>query len=209
VLLVVASVAVIAISVRSLVKQEGNSAVPARDGQVFEACGQALAEETARLLANQGRVVIIAARAGPAPSPVHEAYLRGFKQALKARPGLTLAATEAVTPTEAGCPADAYLDVLKRHPTIDAVVSFAGPPVFRGADFKALPARPPKLVVLGGGRELTRSLMSRKLLDVSFVPRRHTKSAPGPAQAAREQFDQIYQSVTPTTVAAWFEEGSP
>lgn len=209
VLLVVASVAVIALSVRSLFQGEGSSAVPARDGQVFEACGQALAEETARLLANRGRVVIIAAQAGPVPSPVHEAYLRGFKEALKAQPGLILTATEAVIPTEAGCPADAYLNVLKKHPTIDAVVSFAGPPVFRGADFKSLPARRPKLVVLGGGREITRSLMSQKLLDASFVPRRHTKSAPAQAQAAREQFDQLYQVVTPTSVAAWFEEGSP
>ncbi len=184
--------------------------MPKSDGQIYEACGQALAQETARLLGKPGTVVILTPNTGPSPSPVHARYLSSFNTHLKKQPGLSVAATEKITPSEEGCPAAAFVAVLKKHPTADAVVSFVGPPVLQGADFKTLPARRPKLVVLGGGPALTRTLMARKVLDVSFLPRRHSKSAEAaPPAQARTPFEDLYQLVTPATVATWTAKGSP
>ena len=206
----IAAVLAIAAAVHFLVQGQKSSLVPKADGQLYESTGQALAEEAARLLANQGKIVILTARSGPQPSPVHAGYLSGFKAALKPHRGLTLLATESIAPTEAGCPADAFLAALQRHPTADAVVSFIGPPVLKSADFNTLPARRPKLVVLGGDRSQTRTLMSRKILDASFVPRMAAKSStPTAPQTAREQFDQFFQLITPATVANWTEGAKP
>jgi len=205
-----AAVLTIAAAVHLLVQGQKSSLVPKADGQLYETTGQALAEETARLLANKGKIVILTARSGPQPSPVHAGYLNGFKAALKPHRGLTLLATESIAPTEAGCPADAFMATLQRHPTVDAVVSFIGPPVLKSADFNTLPARRPKLVVLGGDRDQTRTLMSRKILDASFIPRVATKSpAPSEPKTAREQFDLLFQLITPTTVAKWTEGAKP
>lgn len=205
-----AALLAIATAAHFLVQGQKSSLVPKTDGQLYEATGQALAEETARLLANKGKIVILTARSGAQPSPVHAGYLNGFKAALKPHRGLTLLATESIDPTEAGCPADAFMGTLQRHPTADAVVSFIGPPVLKSADFNTLPARRPKLVVLGGDRSQTRTLMSRKILDASFVPRMATKSStPTAPQTAREQFDQFFQHITPATVANWTEGAKP
>ena len=52
--------------------------------------------------------------------------------------------------------------------------------------------------------------MSRKILDASFIPRVATKSpAPTAPQTAREQFDLLFQLITPTTVAKWTEGAKP
>jgi len=186
------------------------SAMPKSDGQFYEAVGAVVAEETIRLLGNQGRVVVLTPRTGPQPSPVHASFLRGFESELAAKRGVKIAGTERIAPTEAGCPATAFLDVLKQHPTADAVVSFIGPPVFQRDDLKRLPARRPKLLALGGDRETTRTLMGQQVLDVCLAPRRATRaSVGGAAKTRREEVERLYEIVTPATVAAWVAATQP
>lgn len=185
--------------------------MPRSDGRLYEAVGAVMAEETARLIGNQGKVVVITPNTGPQASPVHASFLRGFERSLKTRSSVRLAGKELIAPGEAGCPAAAFLAVLKKHPAAEAVVSFIGPPVLRGDDLKLLPARRPKLLVLGGDRNLTRALMSEQVLAVSFAPRQSGRSSGAWQHPAtqREEVERLYQIITPATVAAWAAGGQP
>ncbi len=185
--------------------------MPRSDARLYEAVGAVMAEETAHLLGNKGKVVLITPDTGAQPSPVHASFLRGFERNLKTRSSVRLDGKELVTPTEVGCPATAFLAVLKKHPTADAVVSFIGPPVLRPDDVKLLPPRRPKLLVLGGDRELTRSLMSQQLLELSLVPRQGSRDSGNwhHSVTQREEVERIYQIITPGTVGAWAAGGKP
>lgn len=171
----------------------------------FQGIGLVAAEETARILAQGGKVLVVTIGAeGAGTSPFH-AQLEAFQQAIQQLGTVSVAAVEQADQAggrspgpEIGIPGSQYLQLLVAYPEIDAIVSLVGPPQITGEELGRLPPdRPPLVVVsmLGLG---VRRLLEAGVIQVAVVPRTDSEKAVGPdPQSPREWFERYYQIVTP------------
>ena len=94
----------------------------------FAALGEVTAQETAKLLDNKGRIVVVTRDTSQSAAPGLEVQLKAFERTIK-QSGLTLAATEAARGetdfTDNGLlRSDFYLNLLPKYPDAAAIVSF-------------------------------------------------------------------------------------
>src|SRR5262249_37713186 len=88
----------------------------------YQVLGIVTAEETARLLADKGRVLAVARGSGDAVNPVVEAELKAFRNSLKKRRTLELRIEKPelnpmqMMATGGGLPADLLFKTLETHP---------------------------------------------------------------------------------------------
>lgn len=179
-----------------LFRSQRPDTMPAAHGAIFEASGRAAAEQIMEFLGGRGRLVVLTGNHGSARSPVQESFLRGFQAAAQARPGVTIAAVEWITPNHLGIPAATFLPLLQRHARADALVSFVGAPVLQDDDLHRLPAQRPKLIVLSGAPAVTHRLLGKKIVDAALVP-----AGPGSPDAAPGTHP-AFRVVTPATMPA-------
>jgi hypothetical protein len=121
----------------------------------YEALGARAAAETATLLRQNGRVLILAADLN---SPVIAAEVGQFQKSLRKHPGLSVAAVEiiATDPLHSA----QFVELFKKHAGVDAVVSFFGFPVFTDAEMAALPQPLPKIAAILVGDDGARRLFA-------------------------------------------------
>ncbi|MGD0651234.1 MAG: hypothetical protein ABSA97_08865 [Verrucomicrobiia bacterium] len=167
----------------------------------FAALGEVTAQETAKLLDNKGRIVVVTRDTGQYPAPELEEQLKAFQQTVKQHPDLTLAATEKVQLdtdiTDAGLSPDFYLNLLQKYPDAAAIVSFVGPPALSPQQIRTLPQKIPKFIAVSLATVPLKRLFRSDLIHVAIVNRTKPAQQSGKKPAsAREQFDQYFQVVT-------------
>jgi hypothetical protein len=169
----------------------------------FTALGQVTAEETAKLLGNRGRIIVVTQDVHQPGAPaVLEGELKAFHETIKKQPDLTLVGTETVrinpdVPSEQGLSADLYSSLLQKYPDLDAIVSLVGPPSLTRQQIQGLPQKLPKCVAVSLGDAPLRNLFRADVVQVAIVNRLDATppSAKKPA-SAREAFEQLFQVVT-------------
>lgn len=202
----VASLAVAAAAVSLYFAFGGRS--PRINLDSYEVLGAITAEETAKLLGNKGRVLVMARDTGVNKNPSVESELKTFQRTLKKHPGLSVVTEKIqVTPmmmmaTGGGVPPDQLFKALETHADVGAVVLFFGFPQLTGQELETLQKSGVKIVAVSSLRAGYKQLLERRAIHLAIVPRSGTAPAGAPAaRTLRERFDQEYMIVTPAEAA--------
>jgi hypothetical protein len=174
----------------------------------YEVLGAVTAEETAKLLADNGLVLVLARDTGADKNPSVEAELDAFRQTLTKHRGLRLVTERVqVTPmlmmaTGGGVPPDQLFKALQTHTNVGALVLFFGFPPLADPELEALAKSGVKTVVVSSFHPDYKRLLERRAIHLVIAPR---SEAPAPGSQApktvRERFDQDYIIVTPVQAA--------
>lgn len=176
-----------------------------------QSVGQRLAEETARIVGRPARIVVVSVNIPAAPEL--KVQLDAFQKSLKTSGGVTLQEKVVLDPGDnpkyragAGLSAKHLLKIIRKHPGIDAIVSFVGAPELSDqevAQFKSIP----KIVAETHSPEKLVNLLDKKILICAIVPR-FEFPAPGPRKphTGREWFDRYFQVITPDSHVAVVED---
>lgn len=165
----------------------------------YQALGAVAAEETARLLNQKGKVVIIALDNRAGANPVEAAQLKAFTGTLKKK-GVSLKALEtfSLTPMEqmssgGSVPRERFLQVLQAHPKVDALVLFCGFPALDQPDLDRLKQSGAKIVLISSYRPDYQPLLAAGVIHAAIVPRPDSppENAKAP-QTLQEWFDRDY-----------------
>jgi len=173
----------------------------------YEVLGAVTAEETAKLLDNKGRVVVVVRDTGPDKNPSVDAELNAFQQTLKKHSGLNVVVERiTVTPmlmmsTGGGLPTEQLFKLIEKNTKVDAVVLFFGFPPLNDAEIAALKRTGVKTVVVSSFRPGYQRLLEQNAIHVAIVPRPELPSAAAqPPTTVRERFDQEYLVMTGQTL---------
>ena len=171
----------------------------------YDVLGAITAEETAKLLANKGQVLVIVRDTGPDKNPSVEAELHAFQQTLKKHGGTSMITEKIqVTPmmmmSTGGCvPPEQLLKVCREHPNLAAVVLFFGFPELAEAELSALKQTGIRIVVVSSLRPGYQRLLEMQAIHLAVVPRPSAlPTVPKLPGTLRERFDQEYIVMTPT-----------
>jgi hypothetical protein len=165
--------------------------------------GRTLAAETAKLLTNQGKVVIIAL--DEPRFPELKAEVKAFEDALR-KTGLTIKERYMLETDNkskfglgSGLSGRRYVRIVNKNQSADAFVSFVGAADLSGDEIKELKITP-KLVAETRSADNLPKLFKKKLIHVAVVSR-FTFPAPieGRPRDARQWFDKYRQVVTADT----------
>jgi len=134
----------------------------------------------------------------------------GFQTALRAHPGVVVAATERVElgldPAEAAAKgmdtASSYLALVAKYPTADAFVLLTDAPNLAPEDLNRLPKHLPKVVTLANvaGIPNLRRLFAAGVLHTAILPRWEQSSATAKPRTPAEWFARNFIIVTPATI---------
>lgn len=174
---------------------------------LHQGIGQVMAEETAKLLANQGKIVILSMEPGKAPEL--KTQLAAFERALKKFSGIRIKETM-VLDTEgrdkygpgAGLSSRRFVRIVKKSQSADAIVSFVGAPNLSADDVAQL-ERQPKFIAESRSAEKLKPLFESNVLHAAIVSR-FQFPAPGKhnPRTPQQWFEKRYQVVTATNAAA-------
>lgn len=208
-LVITACLLVIVVSLVFIIRRCRSSTAASQIGlDVDTIVGETLADETARLLGNKGRIVLVALDTTQGEIPPAQRQLAGFHSALGKHPDLTVVATEVIGPDpvhvladgEFGIPRDKFLELLDKHAGTDAIVSFVGAPKFTDRDVVQFSRGHTKIVAgyglgyQGAGLEM---LLARAIVQVALVPNPNPPPVTDTRKrTAREWFEMGYQVVT-------------
>ena len=174
----------------------------------YEVLGAVTAEETAKLLADKGLVLVMARDTGADKNPSVEAELNAFQQTLKKHPGLRLVTERIqVTPmlmmaTGGGVPPDQLFKALETHANVGALVLFFGFPPLADPELEALEKSGIKIVVVSSFHSGYKRLLERRAIHLAILPRQEaTQPSSQAPRSLRERFDQDYIIVTPVEAA--------
>jgi len=174
----------------------------------YDVLGAVTAEETAKLVANKGEVLIIVRDTGPDKNPPVEAELKAFQRILKKTPRLSAVVERIrVNPmmmmaTGGGVPPDQFLKALATHPNSAAVVLFFGFPQLADAELEKLKQSGAKVVVVSSFRPGYKQLLQRQAIQLAVVPRQDIMPPiTQTPRTLRERFDQLYTTFTPADTA--------
>jgi len=181
---------------------------PKLDLSTYAALGAVVAEETAKLLGNQGQVLVIARDTGAEKNPSLEAELEAFEQARNKHPGLSQVTERFVaTPmlmmaTGGGVPPDLITKAVETHPKVGALVLFCAAPPLAEAELAPLSKRGVKIVIVSSFRPEYGRLLDQGVIHLAIVPRPEGPP-PGtpPPRTLRERFDQDYAIVSAADTA--------
>jgi len=200
-ILIVALLAIIALAIGSMFRSRTRKTVTDVD-MIGDGLAQATADETARLLGNHGKIVLVTASGS---SQCVLPQIGGeVTQQLAKKPGLQLVATANIPlgdEDEIRFPVEKYRQLLDTYRDADAILTLAGPPDPAPSD---LPAPRPKLIVVVAGSDplAVKPLLENGFVDLAIVPRMRSRyDKKNPPKKARDWFDCQFQVVTPATVS--------
>lgn len=181
---------------------------PKIDLSTYEALGAVTAEETAKLLGNKGRVLVIARDTGPDKNPSVESEIEAFRRALKKHAGLSQVTQRfQATPTlmmgtGGSVPPEQLSQALEAHADVGALVLFCGLPPLADSQLETLRKRGLKTVVVSSFHPDYGPLLEQGVIHLAIVPRPE-EPPPGtqPPRTLRERFDQDYAIVTAADAA--------
>lgn len=168
--------------------------------------GKVLAEETANLAGNRGKVVTIAIELKEWPEL--ETQLDSFNETLRrlgsfeVREYLLDTRDQPKYGVGSGLSGRRYVRTVNKNPGEVIFVSFVGAPSLTKEDVAAL-SRVPKLIVESRSPDNVGRLFVQKLVTVAVVPRFQFPSPGGDnPRTGAAMFDKNYQIVTPDNAAA-------
>lgn len=171
-----------------------------------EGLGAAVAEETAKLLGNHGKVVLILPQRGTYQDPTVELQRAAFAKTLARTQGMSLAATESMeterpgTMGAGGLDPEQFRQIIQRHAGTDGFVSLAGFPEFPKDALPALRGR--KFVVVGSAGPQLKALLLGGVVQVAIIPRTRPPADGKKPVTAREWFNSAYEVITPANANA-------
>jgi hypothetical protein len=174
----------------------------------YDVLGAVTAEETAKLLGNRGRVLVMVRGSGANKNPSVEAELKAFQRALKGQKGMTVMIEKLqVSPmqmmaTGGGVPPEQFLKALETHPELGAVVLFLGFPQLTDSELEVLKKSGVKTVVACALRPGDQRFIERQAINLAIVPRPDFPPPGAPApRTLRERFDQEFTIIVPAVAA--------
>ncbi len=176
------------------------SCAPSVGTKPSDALGTVVAEETAKLLQERGKVVVLAMKGRQV------AEVEAFEKRLKKFSGVSIAATEyfEVTSELPNVPGDVFVSLLKRYPQADAIVSFGGTPAFTADHVSALPEKLPKIIAVSWSISGVRKLLETHILQMAVLPRLTAPPTKKP-KTMRDWFDKYFQIFTAANAATLSE----
>lgn len=168
----------------------------------YESLGFVVAEETAKLLNNQGTVLVVTETTEGTKSPNAEAQIKGFKAGLAKTRAVTLKNTQEFKRPEAeqsqSWPKGQAGRFVNTGDGAGAIVLFVTlPQELSKDDIAALKASKSKLVLVTAQSPLLKSLLEQGAIHVGIVNRFPPKPAPGGNETPRQWFDRVYIVVKP------------
>jgi len=176
-------------------------AAPPFKVQLHRAVGQVMAEQTARLLGNRGKVVVISIEGTQAPEL--KVQIEEFQATLKQQGTVQVTKTyylETEGKTKygvgSGLSARRFVRIVNKNLDADAYVSFVGAPELSEEELKEL-KKTPKLVAESRSVDKLTKVFQQKIVQAAVVSR-FTFPAPveGKPHTTREWFDKHFQVVT-------------
>ena len=182
-------------------------AAPKINVPLHQAVGRVMAEETAKLVDNKGKIVVIAIET--ARDAELKVQLDEFEKTLKKLSGITVAKTymletdnRAKYGTGSGLSARRFIRIVNKNTAADALVSFVGAPELKDDEIGQLQARPKFIAESRSAEKLTK-LFAKQLLQVAIVSRfQFPAPVEGNPGTLRQWFDKRFQVVTAETVGA-------
>ena len=200
--IIVATLAVGAAGVSIYFALAGRS--PKINLDTYHVLGAVTAEETARLLGNKGQVLVMVRDTGPNENPSVEAELKAFQNALKSQKGISVLVERIqgspmqMMATGGGVPPEQFLQALKVHSGLGAVVLFMGFPQLSNSELEVLKQSGVKTVVACALRPGDEKLIERQSINLALVPRSDSPPPDAPAaRTLRERFDQEFRIIGP------------
>lgn len=151
--------------------------LPPKKPETHSALGRLMAEQTIKCLQNKGEIVILAYDISRMHVPKLEAQKKTFLRTLEAsrikvRRTVFIPPLQGEAPDiEGGFPGQIFLDAVKDHPQMAAIVSFAGMPRLRNLQVDASVAAGPKLIVYTANDPDLRMALEDEVVDLAIVPR--------------------------------------
>jgi hypothetical protein len=169
----------------------------------YEVLGAVTAEETAKLLGDKGRVLVMARDFGSVKNPSVEAELKAFQQTLRKRPGMSVVVEKIQIPpmqmmaTGGSVPPEQLFKALQTHANLSGVVLFFGFPQLADPELEALKKTGVKIVVVSSNWPYYKRLLERQVIHLVIVPRPEPPPPDAPApRTVRERFDQEFFIIT-------------
>lgn len=179
---------------------------PAETTKLPEGLGTAAAEESTKLLGNQGKVALILPKRGSYQDPMVELQRAAFAKTLARTKGMSLLATESIemerpgTMGAGGMDPDQFRQIVQRHAGADVFVSLAGFPEFPKAGLASLSGK--KFVVVGTAGPHLKAMLLGGTVQAAILPRTRPVTDGKKPGTAREWFNFTYEVVTPATASA-------
>lgn len=193
---VVAILAIVGATVRVISsRSEGSSRVNLKP---FEQLGAVAAEETAKLLNNQGSVVLILEVIEGVKNPNDEAQVKGFTAGLAKTKGVTLKEVKELKRDMSGdprfWPADRAAQIVAAGSGASAVVLFTNlPQSLPPKEAATLKESQAKLVAICTQSPLVDALVANGIIRVAIVGRTPPQPAPTGAESPAQWFSRVYQ----------------
>ena len=198
-LIIIVSLAVVATC--SLWLYRTQIGAPKFNQNLHRAVGRTMADQTAKLLGETGRIVVIAIELAGAPELKEQ--LDEFQRALHNFRGLSISKTYNLETEKkpkygvgSGLSGRRYVRIVNKNPEADAFVSFVGAPTMSDEEVTEL-KRVPKFLAEARSADKLKKLFDQKVLQLAIVSRFEfptpVRGKPGTLQ---EWFDQRFQVVT-------------
>ena len=179
---------------------------PQHDVELHRRVGEVMAEQTARVVGKEGKIVLITIPTGGEPEL--RTQLAAFQAKLKTLGNYYIRDYEMDTKDQdkygvgTGLSGRRYVRTANKNLDATAIVSFVGAPSLKEEDIAEL-KQLPKLIAQARAVDNLPKLFRRQLIAVAVASRFYFP-APGPIspRTAQERFDKRYQIVVASTVAS-------
>ncbi|MFM8470192.1 MAG: hypothetical protein ACKODH_09515 [Limisphaerales bacterium] len=189
--IIIAVVAVLAILGAAACSKESSRA----NLKPFEQVGAAGAEEVAKVLNNQGTVIVVTEAIEGVANPNNEAQLKGFKAGLAKAKGVTLKEVKELKRDMSGDPREWPAGRVGEIANLasSAVVLFINlPQTFPARDVAVLKGAKGKLVVIGTQSPQLDAAVNSGVVQAAIVARTPPPPAPSGAESPAQWFARVY-----------------
>ena len=169
----------------------------------YEALGEVAAKATSRLLGDKGKIVLLVSEADNNASTALGMAVQTFNDTLKHAGGVQVTATETIKPAAAIPVSGAepltpakLAELLAKHVTADALVSFVGVPRLTLEQMRQLPQPRPKVVAVVTFNPPTKAMFAQGVLHLAVLAEPVADAAKRTPATTLEWFDANYRLVT-------------
>jgi hypothetical protein len=159
--------------------------------------GQVVAEETIRVLAGKGEVVVVYL---PVESVESRAKIKGFTRTIEASDGVRVSSTEILKPEDVQSMGrltfEHFLRIVRNHSDADAIVMFRGVTPFHAGKVKKLADPLPKLIVAGWNPRHIHAGFDAGVIHAGISAREFRTLPTDDPKTPLEWFDRYYEVST-------------
>ena len=164
------------------------------------AVGEVMADETVHLLPSNAAICVVTIPASDAPEI--KVQMEAFEKQLKSTSAITIKDKIVLDPRDnpkfrpgAGLSGKRLLKIARKHPDVDAIVSFVGAPELTDDEISQLKSFP-KFFAEARSPEKLKRMFDKNIVQLAVVPR-FEFPAPGPQkpETSRQWFDRYFQVI--------------